>query len=506
MLAKVLSGALNGLEGIPVTVEVDIASQGLPSFTIVGLANKAVEESKERVRAAIKNSGADFPAKRITVNLAPADLPKEGSLYDLPIALGILLASQQIEADLTQSLIIGELGLDGTTRGVPGTLSLALLVKKENLKNIFVPSENALEASLVSEIDIFPVKTLLSLLAHFLNTETLSPYQRTIEVAPTEERKYDIDLEDIKGQEQGKRALEIASAGAHNLLLYGPPGVGKTMLAKSLPSIMPSLTDQEALEITKIYSIWGGLKNSSNLIKERPFRSPHHTSSYVGLIGGGVNPKPGEISLAHRGVLFLDEFPEFPRQVLESLRSPLEDGNVTISRSAGRVVFPAKFSLIASANPCQCGYYGSNVKECLCSPSQIQKYKKKLSGPILDRIDLFVEVPRVEVEKLAGNQVVENSQKVRERVEKARNRQLERYQGLNIKSNGELGVKEVKKFCPLSSETVTLLTQAAHKLNLSARAYTKTIKIARTIADLEGSLEIKTPHLAEALQYRLKEN
>ena len=505
MLAKVLSGAVVGLEAVLVEVEVDIASQGLPSFTLVGLPDKAVEEAKERVRAAIRNSGADFPARRITVNLAPADLPKEGPSYDLPIALGILIASGQLQADITQSLFSGELSLDGRVRSINGALIQALLARDQHLKNFYLPSENAREAAIVDDIDIFSAPTLQSVFFHLNNQQ---PLEKVLPINFAEiitEHSFEYDLRDIKGQQQAKRALEIAAAGSHNMLFKGPPGAGKTLLARTMASILPRLSFEEMIEVTKIYSI-SGLLGKDATVNQRPFRSPHHTISLVGLIGGGSNPRPGEITLAHRGVLFLDEFPEFPRNVLESLRQPIEDAIVSISRSKGKTTFPAKCMLIASQNPCPCGYLGDKTHICSCSPSQISRYKKKISGPLLDRIDIHLDIPAVKVEKLteAENTNVENSQTVRQRVQKARTRQEQRYSGTTINSNAELTNKSLKKYCELSNECIELLRMAVTKMGLSGRAYYRIIKLSRTIADLEDVDTIQPNHIAEALQYRPK--
>lgn len=503
MIAKIYSGAVLGLDAIPVEVEIDIAMQGLPAFTIVGLPDKAVDEAKERVRAAIRNTGADFPARRITVNLAPADIPKEGPSYDLPIALGILLASGQLDIDISHCLISGELSLDGRVRPVTGALLLALLAQEKHLTHVFLPAENAKEAAIVNNIDIYPTESLKSLFFH-LNGEApinKAPSFTYTTAKPTETTEY--DLRDVRGQQQAKRALEIAAAGSHNLLLKGPPGAGKTLLARTLTSILPQLSFSEMIEVTKIYSI-AGLLGKDSLIQKRPFRSPHHTISMVGLIGGGTNPRPGEITLAHRGVLFLDEFPEFPRNVLESLRQPIEDAIVTISRARGKSSFPAKCMLVASQNPCPCGYLGDNTHKCTCTQLQITRYKKRISGPLLDRIDLHLDIPAVKVEKLteqeSGN--VENSATVACRVQQARDRQEERYKGAGITSNAELTNQMIKKYCVLSEACITLLRQAVIRMSLSGRAYYRIIKLSRTIADLEGSEDIQPQHIAEALQYR----
>jgi len=504
-LAKVNSGATVGLDSVPVEVEVNIEFQGFPAFNIVGLPDKAVEEAKERVRSALKNTGADFPARRITVNLAPADLPKQGPAYDLPIALGIMLASEQLVADVSSALVFGELSLDGSLRATPGTLPLCLLAEKQGWGEAYVPVDNTSEASLVGKVKSFAIKTLGDLFHHLNKSKPLDPAPPSdIESFLSQPLTLATDFKDIQGQEHVKRVLEIAAAGGHNVAMKGPPGAGKTLLARALPSILPRLTWEEALEVTKIYSITGRLTPQTPVVWERPFRSPHHTTSRIGLIGGGTQPQPGEISLAHRGVLFLDEFPEFPRHVLEALRQPVEDGVVTVSRAAGSLTFPAKFTLVVASNPCPCGYLGDPKHTCTCSPSQIIHYQKRVSGPLLDRIDLHVEVPAVEMEKLTTSDVAgaETSEKVRERVQAARDRQNRRYKNLGITCNAELSSAQVREFCPLSAECLTLLRQAVNSLGLSARGYYRVIKLARTIADLGGEEQIAPAHLAEALQSR----
>ncbi len=509
MISKIISCAVVGLDAIPITVEVDIAAMGLPSFSIVGLPDKAVEESKERVRAAIKNSGCDFPAKRITVNLAPAHLHKEGPAYDLPIAMGILMASEQLpKIDIADSIFLGELSLDGSLHRIWGVLPAAIMARDKNFNKLFLPEENIGEAQVVDKIKIFPAKSLKQLFEHFAtlhlpqaSQKTISPSQHKI-MKFTKSQESDYDFENIRGQESAKRALEIAAAGAHNILLKGPPGAGKTLMARSFTTILPKLTFEESLEVTKIYSVANLLSQKEPIITTRPFRSPHHTTSHIGLIGGGNNPHPGEISLAHRGVLFLDEFPEFPRHVLEALRQPMEDGEIVISRAAGSVKFPCRFTLLAAANPCPCGFFGDETKNCTCLPQMITRYQKRISGPILDRIDIHIAVPAVKVEKLTGKFSAESSKSIQKRVQAARDRQAKRFKGTKITSNSEMSNKQLKAFCNLDEQSILLLKQAIAKLNLSARAFHRVLKISRTIADLEGTEKIKSNNVAEALQYR----
>jgi magnesium chelatase family protein len=506
MLAKILSGAVVGLTPVPITVEVDISSHSLPSFTIVGLPDKAVEESKERVRAAIRNSGASFPDHRVTVNLAPADLPKVGPAYDLPIAVGILIASGQLAPLTKEALFLGELSLDGTLRHTNGVLPITMMLKGNKTTNrCYVPLVDAKEAAVTGGIVVYPVMSLIGLFHHLTGAEKIIPQAHTdisLSKAPS---AFAFDFADVAGQEQVKRALEIAAAGAHNIFMQGPPGAGKTMLARCLPSILPTMTEDEALEVTKIYSITGNLPPGESLVTFRPFRSPHHTTSRVGLIGGGAKLTPGEISLAHRGVLFMDELPECPRHVLEALRQPIEDGVVTISRAVGSVQYPAKFMFVAAANPCPCGHYRSVTHECTCPPAAVLRYQKRISGPLMDRIDIHIHVPTVATEKLIGHADAEPSLAVRKRVQRARIRQWERLEKRGIHANAEMTTKQVKEYCPLSLEVHEFMRHAVSRFSLTARSYYRVIKVARTIADLDGEQNITLPHIAEALQYRAKD-
>jgi len=506
MLARVFSCAVVGLEGVIVEVEVDYTN-GLPGMTIVGLPDTAVQESRERVQTAVKNAGLHFPRHRIVVNLAPASVRKEGPAYDLPIALGVIILSGHLPNDVVENtLVVGELSLDGVVRHTRGILPMAATARANGYKRMFVPEMDAGEAALIPGLEIIPVKSLADLYHHLAGRRLIEPYQPSSsdELEPL---FIPTNFSEIKGQEHVKRALEVSAAGGHNVLMVGSPGAGKTLLARAMPGILPEMSIEESLDVTRIYSVADQLPAGTPLIRHRPFRAPHHTISHAGLVGGGNIPKPGEISLAHRGVLFLDEFPEFGARVLEVMRQPMEDKTVTISRAKGSLTFSANFQLIAAMNPCPCGYYGDSQKPCTCASAMVTKYQKRISGPLLDRIDIHVEVPRVDYDKLSGDRVGESSEAIRARVQAARDIQNKRFSKNNssdIICNADMRVGEVRQFCKLQDEGQSLMRAAMTQLNLSARAYHRILKLARTIADLTGSEEIQSPHLAEALQYRPK--
>jgi len=501
MLAKVMSCAIVGLEGVMVEVEVDIA-QGLPYFGVVGLPDAAISEARERARAAVRNSGGFFPMKRIVANLAPANLKKAGPAYDLPLAVAILLSSGQVEADVSRMVFLGELSMDGSLKHTYGILPMAAVAYQKGYTDIIVPACDAREAALVEGTKIIPVTSLAQLMS-FLRGDIPVPEYKAEAAPPDEGIAFTtIDMANIKGQEHAKRALEVAAAGAHNIVMSGPPGAGKTLLARALPSILPAMTTDEAIEVTKIYSISGMLPSETSLLKQRPFRSPHYTISNAGLVGGGHQPHPGEISLSHRGVLFLDELPEFNQGLLEVLRQPLEDKVVTISRAQGTVTYPASFQLVGAMNPCPCGYYGDPVRQCTCTPGTVSRYQKRISGPFIDRVDMFVEVPHVDYEKLADDRLSESSLKIRERVETARKIQLKRFKGTKLVCNAEMTALEVRDFCKVEDAAQSLLKAAMKQLYLSARGFHRVLKLGRTIADLEGVDIIKAHHIAEAIQYR----
>lgn len=501
MLAKVNACAVIGLDGVVVDVEVDLTPGIKPPIIIVGLPDVSVQESRERVQSAIRNTGLEYPRKRVRVNLAPATVRKEGSAYDLPIALGILIANRQLPPQCLQdALVMGELSLDGSVRHIRGVLPMAAVARAQGFKRVYVPAEDAPEAAIFPDLEVIPVSSLADLFQHLVGQVIIDP-QPALAVEQVS-ALVQTDFREIKGQEHVKRALEVAAAGAHNLLMIGPPGAGKTLMARALPSILPSMTLEEALDVTRIYSVADALPEGIPLLKSRPFRAPHHTISHAGLVGGGNWPHPGEISLAHRGVLFLDEFPEFGSRTLEVLRQPLEDKIITISRAQGTLTFPANFQLVAAMNPCPCGYYGDPTRACTCAPGIVTKYQRRISGPLMDRIDIHVEVPRVDYEKLSDARLGEPSAVIRTRVESARQIQRERFANTSLTSNADMHPAQVRQYCSLDESCRGLMRTAMNQLQLSARAYHRILKLARTIADLAGSPHISTSHLAEALQYR----